>query len=519
MKWHFGESAALNRVKSGALAVGRAFGDALIFNPVNEALVPRRRIAVSVGIDFLAIAHGTRMRNRIRITDYETQRFREGRCPAPETVAAAVLQYCRKAKLKTSPVTLCVPKAWSVIQTTELPTAARENLTEVVSFELDRFTPFSSEEAYFDFRVLKEGNGTLRLAVTALKRDAADPYIRALVEKGLPVERIETNLAASSAYLNYLWQEQDLIYLDVLPGAFEAGLLRQGVIVAGCAGSFNGAGPDEQVMADVADEVEPWIADLKEQAVAPRMMVHAHADVQYAPLEERVRIPLEVLEDGDLAIPGYRGEKQGKDVPHEAIGGVLASLWKKSKAMNLLRRGGAERARPPVALTVILAALLLVMAGLTLGLPLYREHRTIAMIDHELSSRKGEIKKIEALRKEHAGLSDELKAVTDFKKTKPQALSILKELTVILPKSVWLTRVHVNDADISVEGYATSATDILPLIEASPAFAKAEFTSPTIRDSRMNADRFVIHMEIEGMKTEQPKVKTEQPKVKDGKKQ
>ena len=35
----------------------------------------------------------------------------------------------------------------------------------------------------------------------------------------------------------------------------------------------------------------------------------------------------------------------------------------------------------------------------------------------------------------------------------------------------------------------------------------------------MNADRFVIHMEIEGMKTEQPKVKTEQPKVKDGKKQ
>ncbi len=152
------------------------------------------------------------------------------------------------------------------------------------------------------------------------------------------------------------------------------------------------------------------------------------------------------------------------------------------------------------------------MGGLALGLPLYRDHRMIAMIDQEVSSRKGEIKKIEALRKEHDGLRDELKAVADFKKTKPQALNILKELTVILPKTVWLTRVHVNDADVSVEGYAKSATDILPLIEASPAFAKAEFTSPTIRDSRMNADRFVIRMEIEGMKTEHPKVK-------DGKKQ
>ncbi len=507
MKRIFGESEALNRAKAGALAAGRAVGKALLFNPVSEALVPRRQVAVSLGIDFLSIAHGTRLLNRIRILDYEMHRFQERRCPAPEAVAGAVLQYCRRANLKSPDVMLCVPKAWSVIREAELPAAARENLAEVVSFELDRITPYSSDEAYFDFRVLTEGNGTLRLAVTALKRDAVDPYIRALGEKGLPVGRMETNLSASSVYLNYIWQERDLIYLDIHPGAFEAGFLRQGVVVAGCAGSFNGAGPDERVLADVAEEVGPWIADLKARDVAPRVMVHGHADVRYEPLEERLRIPLEVLNDGDLAIPGYRGERGGKDVPHEAIGGVLASLWKKSKAMNLLHRGRTDRTRPPVALTAALVLLLLAMGGLALGLPLYRDHRMIAMIDQEVSSRKGEIKKIEALRKEHDGLRDELKAVADFKKTKPQALNILKELTVILPKSVWLTRVHVNDADVSVEGYATSATDILPLIEASPAFAKAEFTSPTIRDSRMNADRFVIRMEIEGMKTENAKVK------------
>ena len=512
MKNYFGESVALKRVKSGANTAGRAVGNALVFNPVNEALIPRRQVSVSMGIDFLSIAHGTRMLNRIRIQGYDTHRYRERRYPAPETVAAAVLQYCLQAKLKHPHVMLCIPKAWTVVQETELPAAAKENLAEVVSFELDRITPFSPEEAYFDFRILKEGNDKVQLAVTALRRDAVDPYIRALGEKGLPVGQIDTNLSAVSAYLNYLWQERDLIYLDIFPGAVEAGFVRQGVVVAGCAGSFNGAGPDERVMADLADEVGPWIADLKERAVAPRMMVHAHADVQYAPLEKRIQIPIEVLKDGDLAIPGYRGDRGGGDVPHEAIGGVLASLWKKSTAMNLLRRGSTDRARPPAALTITLIVALLAMAALALGLPLYRDHQMIAMIDQEVSSRKGEIKKIEALRKEHAGLSDELKAVADFKKTKPQSLNILKELTVILPKSVWLTRVHVNEADISVEGYATSATDILPLIEASPAFAKAEFTSPTIRDSRMNADRFVIRMEIEGMKTEQPKVK-------DGKKQ
>lgn len=33
-----------------------------------------------------------------------------------------------------------------------------------------------------------------------------------------------------------------------------------------------------------------------------------------------------------------------------------------------------------------------------------------------------------------------------------------------------------------------------------PYFKKAEFSSPTFRDTRMNADRFNIKMEIEGVK-------------------
>jgi Tfp pilus assembly protein PilN len=126
-------------------------------------------------------------------------------------------------------------------------------------------------------------------------------------------------------------------------------------------------------------------------------------------------------------------------------------------------------------------------------------------IDGEISARKEAIKKIEFLRKEYNSLQDEISAIQSFKQTKPQALKILKELTVILPKSVWLTRVHVSDTSVAVEGYATSATTILPKIEASPYFTKVEFTSPTIRDIRMNADRFVIRMELEGMKKEEQK--------------
>ncbi len=61
----------------------------------------------------------------------------------------------------------------------------------------------------------------------------------------------------------------------------------------------------------------------------------------------------------------------------------------------------------------------------------------------------------------------------------------------------WLTRVKVSESGVDIEGYAASATEILPLLEASPYFIKVEFAAPTFRDTRLNAERFVIKMELE----------------------
>jgi Tfp pilus assembly protein PilN len=70
----------------------------------------------------------------------------------------------------------------------------------------------------------------------------------------------------------------------------------------------------------------------------------------------------------------------------------------------------------------------------------------------------------------------------------------------VLPKSVWLTRARVTETTVDLEGYAGSAADILPKLEASPLLRKVEFASPTFRDTRLNADRFVIKAEIESEK-------------------
>ncbi len=92
------------------------------------------------------------------------------------------------------------------------------------------------------------------------------------------------------------------------------------------------------------------------------------------------------------------------------------------------------------------------------------------------------------------------------------SLDILKDLTTILPRTSWLTRVRITETTVEIEGYATSATELLPKLEGSKHFQKAEFSSPTFRDPRMNSDRFIIRMEIEGAKKTEDEKGKEVPK-------
>jgi general secretion pathway protein L len=140
--------------------------------------------------------------------------------------------------------------------------------------------------------------------------------------------------------------------------------------------------------------------------------------------------------------------------------------------------------------------------------PLQIEKKRLKEIDKQIMLRKDDVKKVEALKKEIDTLSEEVSNIDNFKENKPMVLSILKELTTILPQTTWLTRVRISDTTVNIEGYAESATGLLSKLEASKYFRKAEFASPTFRDARQKADRFIIKMEIEGVKKEEVKKPT-----------
>ena len=262
-------------------------------------------------------------------------------------------------------------------------------------------------------------------------------------------------------------------------------------------GNFSGH-DRESNLDQVAEDLVPLLDQLKSKGISP--VVFLCPVEGYTMLQEKIGVPVRILKKDDIQ---SMFKTAGKDIIFTPLGGLLEAIWPGAKGFNLISKGAKEVKKVPLAITIILLSIIIAMIIPYLVVPLEIQKSRLREIDAHIASRKGEIKKIEALKKEINTLSGEISRIKEFKESRPMALNIMKELTTLLPNTVWLTRTRITEETVEIEGYASVATEILTKLEQSKLFKKVEFTSPTIRDTRMNADRFVIKMEIEGFEKKQ----------------
>jgi Tfp pilus assembly protein PilN len=223
-----------------------------------------------------------------------------------------------------------------------------------------------------------------------------------------------------------------------------------------------------------ADVVAPYVKALTERNINVKRVV---------PAPDNGKVPKGLPSAGGVA---------------PACTAALADSFR-SDGSNLLARGRKDKKRPPLSLTFLLLAALAAAVIASGVLPLSMERKRIAEIDKQIGALRIPVRNVEHLRKEVAAQEKEIGTIESFRR-RPGSIDLFKEITTTLPKNAWLTRAHMTDKAVDLEGYAGSAAEILPKIEASPFFRKAEFASPTFRDTRLNADRFVIRAEIENDK-------------------
>ena len=87
---------------------------------------------------------------------------------------------------------LCLTAAQALAKVIYLPEAALENLQQVVGFELDRYTPFTAENAYYAVVTLgKTGQGQVELLLVLCPQLVLDEQLTALHGLGVRPTRVE----------------------------------------------------------------------------------------------------------------------------------------------------------------------------------------------------------------------------------------------------------------------------------------------------------------------------------------
>lgn len=86
---------------------------------------------------------------------------------------------------------LVLPPSAVLVQTLQLPLAAARNLTTVVGYELDRFTPFDAAQLYFVVRQDKRSGAVIHVTLVAILRERLDQILAECSALGLQPHAVD----------------------------------------------------------------------------------------------------------------------------------------------------------------------------------------------------------------------------------------------------------------------------------------------------------------------------------------
>jgi len=121
---------------------------------------------------------------------------RDGEIADPATVAAAIRQLWKRARLKRRSVALGIANQKVVVRPVELPFMDERELRGAIQFQVQEFIPIPVEEAVLDFQILEQLEGEdharmMRVLLVAAQKEMVNRFVETAVEAGLDPEAVD----------------------------------------------------------------------------------------------------------------------------------------------------------------------------------------------------------------------------------------------------------------------------------------------------------------------------------------
>jgi general secretion pathway protein L len=386
-----------------------------------------------------------------------------------------------------------------VLSRLSLPAAAKADLHQVIEFEIERLIPLSRDEIYYD-TVVREIAGKLDVLVMSVPRRIVAEALSALELAEVHARSVVISPVALFDYVRFCSTDDDehVVTLIEEGDAVEFDYVARGTLVA-----------SHLVRADEVASGGAISRLVSQESVAAggapsAVKVYAwRAPGEAAGGGERQGLPPDLLAsgadllrcaEGPLSAPdGFFASASPGLVP--AIGAALGAVREGSAGINLLppeERRSVEEGAP--LLTFLCAALLVVATAVWLISAVVKDHRIASKLEKELATLEPTMRTVNRNEDEAKALREKLQLLTQGDRRRISVL--LKELTDVVPRDAYLTTFRFRSGKIELEGFAKSASDLVPLLERSPFFKNAQFTSPVTK-VQDNQERFSLATEIE----------------------
>jgi len=463
---------------------------------------------VSLGIDFrknhLILTLLRKSFGRIKLVDYEIHALlpEDQKEEREAKLINLVNRFISKHTINKNKVSISVPREKVVARFIRLPIATKENLRKVLEYEVSKYTPFEKEEIYFDHQIVKEEKEWLDLFAIFIKREEVDVYLALLKKVGIQPISIQI---PSTAALNLFFyhkmagQNEIAVLLDVTSPFFEMNLI-QG---KDWKESFHLPLPPEEQESKIISTFKR--SGLKSEAFSKSTFFVFGLDAtekMLPSLRESDQIK------GIFLPPLHRIEAEtGASRPDKifsSIGLPLKGLTHTELDLNLLpfemRKKVTEIGKP---VFMILASLAVILS-LTWGIGVFFRYRNaLNAINDEIKNRKPAVEAIEKVQRQKDTLRKEILDLDKIRSAEISKVEILRELTQLLPATVWIWNFKYTGRELEISGFADSASELISLLDRSPLFERVEFLAPVTkeRERREGVDkereRFKIKARLE----------------------
>jgi general secretion pathway protein L len=450
-------------------------------------------LGIYVGAHEVALAH---LRKRLfQVTVRGTRTVALPGADQPDerrqALTRAVAEFTGAGGVDARRTVLCVPRSEAAFNRVLLPAAARENLAQVLEYELENLIPLPRDEIFYDYSMRDSGEDRIEVLLMCIPRHVVQGYLDALEQAAVRPRGVVLASTAIADFLAFCRGDgaSPLGLVVTVPDATEIALVRDGRLVSSQllpARRFPDAAALERSVARqlaetalTAESVPLYCWGLANGAGPPLSSLPGECDL-LSLARGRLEAPEEFFASADPAV-----------LP--AVGAALEAVREGTVPLNLLpaeqRKGYDEGLSLATVLLVGLSSLLLLVWG---GSVLVKDALLRRQLQAQIEAIEPQMRSVKKVQAEVDQLQKELDALGESHE--PQVTPLVKELTELIPADAYLTGFNLRGERLTLDGMARSASDLITALGKSKRFKNVNFASPTTKQG--DKERFSIVAEV-----------------------